>query len=196
MDFYIVLGVERGATVTDIKRAYKRLARRFHPDINPGDRASAAQFRQIAEAYETLSDPDRRRRYDATGESTVHDEAVSVGFEGFDFSVSVSGSAASTFGDLFADVFHQREAGTQARASGSRARDTSAGAAERTATCTSRFMCSPMCSFGAKATTSTWSFRWQFMRPRSARRSRCRRSTGRRGCACRRAPSPVSDSAC
>ena len=57
MDFYIVLGLERGANLSDIKRAYKRLARRFHPDINPGDRMAAAQFRQIAEAYETLSDP-------------------------------------------------------------------------------------------------------------------------------------------
>ena len=106
MDFYIVLGIERGATVTDIKRAYKRLARRFHPDINPGDRTAAAQFRQIAEAYETLSDPDRRRRYDAVGHrvAPVEAEAATYGFEGFDFSVSVSGASAPTFGDLFADV--------------------------------------------------------------------------------------------
>ena len=54
MDFYILLGLERAASVGDIKRAYKRLARRYHPDINPGDRLAAAQFRQIAEAYETL----------------------------------------------------------------------------------------------------------------------------------------------
>jgi curved DNA-binding protein CbpA len=67
MDLYLVLGLEREATVGDIKRAYRRLARRFHPDINPGDRRAALQFRQIAEAYETLSDPERRRRYDATG---------------------------------------------------------------------------------------------------------------------------------
>ena len=67
MDFYIVLGLERAASVGDIKRAYKRLARRYHPDINPGDRLAEAQFRQIAEAYETLIDPDRRRRYDSTG---------------------------------------------------------------------------------------------------------------------------------
>ena len=70
MDFYVILGLERGATLADVKRAYKRLARRFHPDINPGDRTAAQQFRQISEAYETLSDPDRRRRYDATGRVT------------------------------------------------------------------------------------------------------------------------------
>lgn len=108
MDFYIVLGVERGATLNDIKRAYKRLARRYHPDINPGDRLAAQQFRQIAEAYETLSDPDRRRRYDSGGGSQRPQAEPSYGFEGFDFSVSVSGSDAPTFGDLFADVFHQR----------------------------------------------------------------------------------------
>jgi molecular chaperone DnaJ len=106
MDFYIVLGLERGASVADIKRAYKRLARRFHPDINPGDRMAAAQFRQIAEAYETLSDPDRRRHYDTSGHEPAS-EPVSYGFEGFDFSASVHGASAPTFGDLFADVFGQ-----------------------------------------------------------------------------------------
>src|ERR1700704_923768 len=111
MDFYIVLGVERGATVPDIKRAYKRLARRFHPDINPGDRMAAAQFRQIAEAYETLSDPDRRRQYDTRGHAAAAAAAdpPAYGFEGFDFSASVSGASAPTFGDLFADVFRQRD---------------------------------------------------------------------------------------
>jgi len=109
MDFYILLGLERAASAGDIKRAYKRLARKYHPDINPGDRLAAAQFRQIAEAYETLIDPDRRRRYDATGMATAPPGPSPFGFEGFDFSVSVSGAAASTFGDLFADVFDQRE---------------------------------------------------------------------------------------
>ena len=106
MDFYIILGVERAANVSDIKRAYKRLARRFHPDINPGDRMAAAQFRQIAEAYETLSDPDRRRQYDARGRASSA-EPPTYGFEGFDFSASVSGASAPTFGDLFADVIRQ-----------------------------------------------------------------------------------------
>jgi molecular chaperone DnaJ len=110
MDFYIVLGIERGASLNDIKRAYKRLARRYHPDINPGDRLAAQQFRQIAEAYETLSDPDRRRRYDTSGAPPRIDPEPVYGFEGFDFSVSVSGTDAPTFGDLFADVFQQRVA--------------------------------------------------------------------------------------
>jgi molecular chaperone DnaJ len=108
MDFYILLGIERGATLNDIKRAYKRLARRYHPDINPGDRVAEAHFRQISEAYETLSDPDRRRRYDVHGPSLGATGPQSFGFEGFDFSASVSGAEAPTFGDLFADVFQPR----------------------------------------------------------------------------------------
>jgi molecular chaperone DnaJ len=116
MDFYIVLGLPRDATLNDVKRAYRRLARKLHPDINPGDRRAAAQFRQIAEAYETLSDPDRRRRYDTTGSlSSATADDRTYGFEGFDFSVTVTGSDAPTFGDLFGEVFQQRE---QRRAEG------------------------------------------------------------------------------
>jgi molecular chaperone DnaJ len=110
MDFYLLLGVEREASDADIRRAYKRLARRFHPDINPGDQVAAQHYRQIAEAYETLIDPDRRKRYDTQGSLAAREraDAVAFGFEGFDFSVRVSGEAAPTFGDLFADVFRQR----------------------------------------------------------------------------------------
>ena len=108
MDFYVILGLDRGATLGDIKRAYRRLARRYHPDINPGDRMAAAQFRQIAEAYETLSDSDRRQRYDTGGAGHPVLERGTVGFDGFDFSISVSGSSASTFGELFAEVLQQR----------------------------------------------------------------------------------------
>jgi len=111
MDFYLLLGVEREATAADIKRAYKRLARRYHPDINPGDRVAAQQFRQIAEAYETLVDPDRRQRYDTVGGEAAAN-TVTFGFEGFDFSVRVSGDSAPTFGDLFADVIRQRGSDT------------------------------------------------------------------------------------
>ncbi len=109
MDFYIVLGVDRGAAAGEIKRAYKRLARRLHPDINPGDREAAARFRQILDAYETLMDPDRRRRYDAGHlASAASDDAGSFGFTGFDFSSRVHAERTTTFGDLFEEVLRQR----------------------------------------------------------------------------------------
>ncbi len=109
MDLYIVLGVEREATAGDIKRAYRRLARRWHPDINPGDRTAAVRFQQVLEAYETLMDPDRRRRYDA-GQFVAAPvgEAAAFGFSGFDFSPGAQDGRATTFGDLFEDVFARR----------------------------------------------------------------------------------------
>ncbi|MDR1988918.1 MAG: DnaJ domain-containing protein, partial [Acidobacteriaceae bacterium] len=110
MDLYLILGITRAASLDEIKRAYKRLARRLHPDINPGDRMAARQFLEISEAYETLSDPARRQHYDAGGVLPGGDGSVAFGFEGFDFSMSTEGAAASTFGDLFADVFEQRAA--------------------------------------------------------------------------------------
>ncbi len=108
MDLYIVLGIERGAGAGEIKRAYKRLARRLHPDINPGDREAAARFRQVLDAYETLMDPDRRRRYDAGQMAAADDDASSFGFAGFDFSSRVHAERTTTFGDLFEEVLSRR----------------------------------------------------------------------------------------
>jgi len=110
MDLYDVLGLARGASLGEIKRAYRRLARRFHPDINPGDRTAEHRFRQIQLAYETLGDEVRRRHYDLTG--AIDEPApASFGFEGFDFSVEVtSAHGASTFGDLFGDILRQAAA--------------------------------------------------------------------------------------
>src|SRR5262245_2277422 len=109
MDLYIVLGVERGAGTGEIKRAYKRLARRLHPDINPGDREAEARFRQVLDAYETLMDPDRRRRYDAGQLGIVAaDDAETFGFTGFDFSSRVHAERTTTFGELFEEVLSRR----------------------------------------------------------------------------------------
>ena len=103
MDFYVILGIGREASPGEVKRAYKRLARRYHPDINPGDREAAAVFRRATEAYETLSDPGRRQEYDAHGTEVPVVEEASVEFRGFDFSGPVSGASA-TFDELFSSV--------------------------------------------------------------------------------------------
>jgi molecular chaperone DnaJ len=107
MDLYIVLGLAHGASEAEIKRAYRRLARRFHPDINPGDRVAEARFRQILDAYETLIDPLRRSRYDSGHGFETRSERPKSGFEGFDFSERGVDHSA-TFGDLFAEVLSQR----------------------------------------------------------------------------------------
>jgi molecular chaperone DnaJ len=108
MDLYVALGLGRSASLGDIRRAYRRLARRYHPEVNPGDDEAEALFRRIVEAYETLSHPDKRRVYDsgAAPEAArpAPEEVAAFAFEGFDFTARVQGEAASTFGDLFADV--------------------------------------------------------------------------------------------
>jgi len=109
MDLYLVLGVPQGASTSEITRAYKRLARRFHPDINPGDRVAASRFREILLAYETLTDPARRSRYDVGGEwAPAAPGPRGSGFEGFDFSVPAGGEPGTTFGDLFAEAIATR----------------------------------------------------------------------------------------
>jgi molecular chaperone DnaJ len=107
MDLYAVLGLQHGASLADIKRAYRRLARRYHPGVNPGDRAAEALFHCISEAYETLVDPARRQQYDQ-GEpgSANRSPGRSFEFTGFDFTVAAHGSQAATFTELFADVLH------------------------------------------------------------------------------------------
>ena len=115
MDLYSLLGLAPGATPADIKRAYRRLSRRFHPDINPGDKAAESLYRRISEAYETLVDPERRRSYDASDGATQERPATIFEFTGFDFSAAAQGSQAATFTELFAEVIHPASPGDSGR---------------------------------------------------------------------------------
>src|ERR671937_2642183 len=66
-DYYSTLGVTKNSTEKEIKQAYRKLARKFHPDVNPGDKAAESRFKEINEAYEVLGDPEKRKKYDELG---------------------------------------------------------------------------------------------------------------------------------
>lgn len=123
MDFYALLGVTRGASAGEIERAYRRLLRRFHPGVNPGDRAAAEMYRQVQQAFDVLGDLERRRDYDRGAARQVpsapEQPVTPLAFEGFDFSFTAEGPMAATFTELFADVFQDaaREAITPSRGS-------------------------------------------------------------------------------
>lgn len=71
-DYYKILGIARGASEKDIKQAYRKSARQYHPDVNPNNKGAEAKFKQVNEAYEVLSDPEKRKKYDAYGENWQH----------------------------------------------------------------------------------------------------------------------------
>ena len=81
-DYYKILGVARGASADDIKKAFRKLARKYHPDVNPGDKKAEAKFKEINEAYEVLSDPEKRNKYDTLGPNWQEQFGPS-GFGGF-----------------------------------------------------------------------------------------------------------------
>lgn len=100
-DYYEVLGVSKTATDAELKKAYRVLAKKYHPDTNPGDKEAEAKFKEASEAYAVLSDPDKRRQYDQFGHSAF-DGGAGGGAGGFDFSGMDMGDI---FGDLFGDIF-------------------------------------------------------------------------------------------
>ena len=104
-DYYEVLGVDKGADAATIKKAYRQLAKKYHPDANPGDEEAAAKFKQASEAYAVLSDDEKRRQYDQFGHAAFDGGAGGAGgfdFNNFDFGDIFGGSG---FGDIFGDLF-------------------------------------------------------------------------------------------
>ena len=102
-DYYEVLGVDRGADDATLKKAYRKLAKKYHPDMNPGDKEAEAKFKEATEAYGVLSDPDKRRQYDQFGHAAFEGGAGGAGgFGGFDFN---GADFSDIFGDIFGDFF-------------------------------------------------------------------------------------------
>lgn len=101
-DYYETLGVQKGASDTEIKKAYRKLAKQYHPDTNPGDSVSEHKFKEATEAYEVLSDSNKRAQYDQFGHAAFENGGGAGGFRGgFDF----GGDMGDIFGDIFGDMF-------------------------------------------------------------------------------------------
>ena len=96
-DYYDILGINRGASDEEIKKSYRKLAMKSHPDRNPGDKEAEEKFKEAAEAYEVLSDPQKKEIYDRFG----HEGLSGTGFTG----VKGFEDIFSSFGDIFEDFF-------------------------------------------------------------------------------------------
>ena len=109
-DYYEVLGVEKTADEAALKKAYRTLAKKYHPDMNPGDKEAEKKFKEASEAYAVLSDPEKRRQYDQFGHAAFDGGAGGGGFGGFDFN---NADFSDIFGDIFGDFFGGSRRGAQ-----------------------------------------------------------------------------------
>jgi molecular chaperone DnaJ len=122
-DYYEILGVKRGASEREIKQAYRKLARKYHPDVNPGDRSAEAKFKEINEAHEVLSDKEKRDKYDRFGDQWQYaDQFAQAGYQKTPFGDFSRGGGASGFrfeegdlGSLFEELFRGSRARTYTR---------------------------------------------------------------------------------
>ena len=120
-DYYQLLGVLRKASAKDIRNAFRKLARKYHPDLNPGDKAAEEKFKQLQEAYDVLSDSKKRQMYDQygfysenmppggyPGGAGTGEQDVNFNFDGFDFGQAAGGGGGTSFRDLFSSFFGGR----------------------------------------------------------------------------------------
>ena len=110
-DYYEVLEIDRNASVEDIKKAYRKLAVKYHPDKNPGDKESEERFKEVSEAYQILSEPNKRSRYDQFGHSAGGMGGFDFGGGGDPFDIFRSFMEGSGFGDIFGSAFGGRSPG-------------------------------------------------------------------------------------
>lgn len=103
-DYYEVLGVDKNADDAALKKAYRVLAKKYHPDMNPGDAEAEKKFKEASEAYAVLSDPEKRRQYDQFGHAAFEQGGGAGGYGGFD-GFNFSGDMGDIFGDIFGDLF-------------------------------------------------------------------------------------------
>lgn len=122
-DYYKLLGVDRKASQKEIKQAYRKLARQYHPDVNPNDTAAQEKFKQINEAYEVLSDPDKKQKYDTLGPDWQRFGGGSGSYDPFGGRRGTGGGAPNMgdFGDIFESLFGRRGTAGGGASGGSRA---------------------------------------------------------------------------
>lgn len=119
IDYYKVLGLEKNATLADIKKAYRKLARKYHPDLNPNDKAAEKKFKEINEAHEVLSNPENRKKYNEYGEHWQHaddyEKAKQQQYNKRNSQTTGSSYDYEDFSDFFESMFGQRSSNSRGR---------------------------------------------------------------------------------